>query len=153
VSAWPRPGPRAIAFVLVAALLLYFALLAGRAWWLLTSGRVVLVLLGIGVLLLPVVAAVLVAAEIRFGFATQRLGERLAAEGGLPADDLPRRPSGRVDRAAADEVFARRRAEAEAAPDDWRSWFRLGIAYDDAGDRGRAREALRRAIALAAADG
>jgi Flp pilus assembly protein TadD len=76
------------------------------------------------------------------------LGERLAAEGGLPADDLARRPSGRVERAAADEVFARRRAEAEAAPDDWRSWFRLGIAYDDAGDRRRAREAMRRAITL-----
>jgi cytochrome c-type biogenesis protein CcmH/NrfG len=81
--------------------------------------------------------------------ATQRLGEQLAAEGGLPADDLPRRPSGRVDRDAADAVFARRRAEAEAAPDDWRSWYRLGIAYDDAGDRRRAREAMRKAITLA----
>jgi Flp pilus assembly protein TadD len=36
----------------------------------------------------------------------------------------------------------------EDAPDDWRTWFRLGIAYDDAGDRRRAREAMRRAISL-----
>jgi hypothetical protein len=137
--------------VLVAVLVVYFVLTVQRAWTLLTSGSAVLALLGVGVLLLPVVGAVLVAAELRFGLASQRLGERLAAEGGLPADDLPRRPSGRVERAAADAVFARRRAEVEAAPEDWRSWFRLGVAYDDAGDRRRAREAMRRAIALAGA--
>jgi hypothetical protein len=134
--------------VLVAVLAAYFVMLGHRAWALLGSGEVVLVLLGLGVLLLPVVGGVLVVAELRFGLATQRLAERLAAEGGLPADDLPRRPSGRVERTAADEVFALRRAEAEAAPTDWRCWFRLGIAYDDAGDRRRAREAMRRAIAL-----
>lgn len=142
-------GVRVTVAVLVAVLAVYFVLLGHRAWALLTSGEVVLVALGVGVLLLPVVGAVLVVAELRFGLATQRLGEQLATEGGLPEDDLPRRPSGRVERAAADEVFARRRAEAEAAPDDWRSWFRLGIAYDDAGDRRRAREAMRKAITLA----
>jgi hypothetical protein len=142
---------RATVAVLVAVLLVYFVLTAQRAWTLLTSGSAVLALLGVGVLLLPVVGAVLVAAELRFGLATQRLGERLAAEGGLPVDDLPRRPSGRVERDAADAVFARRRAEVEAAPDDWRNWFRLGVAYDDAGDRRRAREAMRKAIALAGA--
>jgi len=136
--------------VLVAVLVVYFALLGQRGWVLLTSGEPVLAALGVGVLVLPLVGAVLVAAELRFGLATQRLGKQLAAEGGLPADDLPRRPSGRVDRDAADAVFARRRAEAEAAPDDWRSWYRLGIAYDDAGDRRRARDAMRKAIALAA---
>ncbi len=140
---------RAIVAVLVAVLVVYFVLLGHRAWVLLASGEALLVALGLGVLALPVVGAVLVVAELRFGLATQRLGERLAAEGGLPGDDLPRRPSGRVERAAADAVFARRRDEAEAAPDDWRTWFRLGVAYDDAGDRRRAREALRKAIALA----
>lgn len=136
--------------VLVAVLAVYFGLAGHRAWVLLRSGELVLMLLGLGVLLLPVVGAVLVGAELRFGLATQRLGERLADEGGLPADELPRRPSGRVDRDAADEVFARRRAETEAAPEDWRSWFRLGIAYDDAGDRRRARAAMRKAIDLGA---
>jgi hypothetical protein len=140
---------RAVVGVLAAVLVLYFVLTVGRAWALLSSGEPVLMLLGLGVLILPVVGAVLLVAELRFGLATQRLGERLAAEGGLPVDDLPRRPSGRVERAAADEAFVLRRAEAEAAPDDWRTWFRLGIAYDDAGDRRRAREALRKAITLA----
>jgi cytochrome c-type biogenesis protein CcmH/NrfG len=141
---------RIVVGMLVAVLVVYFVLLGHRGWVLLASGEPVLVALGVGVLVLPLVGAVLVAAELRFGVATQRLGEQLAAEGGLPADDLPRRPSGRVDRDAADAVFARRRAEAEAAPDDWRSWYRLGIAYEDAGDRRRAREAMRKAITLAA---
>ncbi len=140
---------RAVVGILAAVLVLYFVLTAQRAWALLTSGDVVLTLLGLGVLILPIVGAWLLVAELRFGLATQRLGERLAAEGGLPVDDLPRRPSGRVERAAADAAFATRQAEAEAAPDDWRTWFRLGIAYDDAGDRRRAREAMRKAIALA----
>jgi cytochrome c-type biogenesis protein CcmH/NrfG len=139
---------RATVGVLVAVLVVYFVLTAQRAWVLLSSGRPELVVFGLAVIALPIVAAVLVGAEVRFGLATQRLGERLAVEGGLPVDDLPRRPSGRVDRDAADAVFARRRAETEAAPEDWRTWFRLGIAYDDAGDRRRAREAMRKAIAL-----
>jgi Flp pilus assembly protein TadD len=36
----------------------------------------------------------------------------------------------------------------ESAEDDWSAWFRLGLAYDDAGDRRRARAAMRTAIRL-----
>lgn len=139
---------RVVVAVLVAVLGVYLVLLGWRGVLLLGSGSTVGVLLGVGVLGLPVVGAVLVAAELRFGAGSARLGRRLDAEGGLPVDDLPRRPSGRVDREAADAVFARRRTEVEAAPEDWRGWFRLAVAYDDAGDRRRARAALRRAIAL-----
>ncbi|MGT2424635.1 hypothetical protein [Amnibacterium kyonggiense] len=67
----------------------------------------------------------------------------------MPGADLPRRASGRVERAAADADFGPWADGAEAAPDDWRAWLRLGIAYDNAGDRRRARAAIRRAIALA----
>ena len=62
---------------------------------------------------------------------------------------LPRRPSGRVDRDAADAHFEVIRAEVEAAPEDWRGWYRLAHAYDLAGDRKRARSAMRHAIELA----
>jgi cytochrome c-type biogenesis protein CcmH/NrfG len=86
--------------------------------------------------------------EFRFGRRSTRLVRRLAAEGGLPSDDLPRRPSGRVDRAAADAVFDRYRDETLADPDEWRAWLRLGLAYDASGDRRRARAAVRRAISL-----
>lgn len=139
---------RAIAGVLVAVLVFYLLFVAQRGVMLVADGRWEFVLLGIGVLILPVIGVWIIVKEVQFGRATQRLGARLEAEGGLPADDLPRRPSGRVDRAAADGAFAARRADVEAAPQDWQPWFRLAMAYDDAGDRRRAREAMRRAIAL-----
>jgi len=93
--------------------------------------------------------------ELRFGWQTQTLGRRLAADGRLPDDsELPRRPSGRVDRDAADAHFEVIRAQVEAAPEDWRGWYRLAHAYDLAGDRKRARSAMRHAIELAgSADG
>jgi hypothetical protein len=40
-----------------------------------------------------------------------------------------------VERDAADALFERRKAEAEATRDDWRSWFRLATSYDAARDR------------------
>ena len=84
-----------------------------------------------------------VVAEMRFGLATERLAHRMEPDDEPP---LPRTPAGRVDRAAADERFALRRAEVEAAPDDWQGWYRLAEAYDEAGDRRRARAAMRTAI-------
>jgi Flp pilus assembly protein TadD len=40
------------------------------------------------------------------------------------------------------------RTRVEADPDSWARWFELAVAYDNAGDRKRARSAMRRAIAL-----
>ena len=108
------------------------------------------VLLGIGVLLLPIIGVVLVGYELRFGWQTQQLARQLAAQDLLPDDSaLPRRASGRIERDAADAHFETIRVEVEAAPDDWRGWYRLAHAYDLAGDRKRARSAMRRAIELA----
>ena len=141
---------RLIVGVLTAALVVYFWLLTDRALALLSSGSAAGIALGIGVLLLPVLGVVVVVFELRFGWQTQTLGRRLAADGGLPDDsELPRRPSGRVDRDAADAHFEVIRAQVEAAPEDWRGWYRLAHAYDLAGDRKRAREAMRQAIELA----
>jgi hypothetical protein len=140
---------RSTSLLLVAALVVYFVLLTGRAVALLRTGTAVGIGLGVGVFLLPVVGAWVVVATVRFGFRTEKLARRLDAEGGLPdTDDLPRMPSGRIRRDAADAWFEERRAEVEAAPDDWRAWFRLAHGYDIAGDRRRAREAMRRALEL-----
>lgn len=141
---------RLIVGLLVASLLVYFWLLTDRALALIASGSAAGVALGIGVLLLPVLGVVVVVFELRFGWQTQTLGRRLAADGGLPDDTaLPRRASGRVQRDAADAHFEVIRAQVEAAPHDWRGWYRLAHAYDLAGDRKRAREAMRQAIELA----
>lgn len=131
------------------ALMVYFVLLARTALALLRTGTPAAVALGIGVLLMPIVGVWATVATLRAGLAHQRLA-RLAAEDGMELDvaDLPRRRSGRIERDAADALFHRVRAEVEADPDDWRLWYRLARAYDYAGDRSRAREAMRKAVAL-----
>lgn len=137
------------ALALTAAVLLYIVLLAGRGVELLRTGAAVPMLLGIGVLLLPLLGVWAVVGTWRSGLRVQRLARRLDGEGGFPdVSCLPRRPSGRVDRDAADAWFDERRAEAEADPDDWRRWYRLAYAYELAGDRRRARTTMRTAIAL-----
>ena len=137
-----------MAAVLVAVLVVYLALAGYRGVLLVASGDPLQVVLGVGVLLLPVVGAWVVWREVRFGFATQRLARDLDAAGHWPREQLPTTASGRPDRAAADALFEARRGEVEASPEDWQAWFRLALAYDDARDRRRARAAMRRAIAL-----
>lgn len=137
---------RRVVAVLVAALAIYFVIIGYRGVYLLGQPQLTLKVLGLAVLVLPLVGSWVVVAELRFGRATERLAAMLDASG-EPADDpLPRTSAGRVDRAAADALFERRRDEAQAAPEDWRSWYRLALAYDLAGDRRRAREAMRTAI-------
>jgi cytochrome c-type biogenesis protein CcmH/NrfG len=134
--------------VLAVALVGYLLLLGQRGVLLVRTGNPVAVGLGVGVLVLPLLGAWALVRELRFGVRTEAMGRRLAAEGALPPDDLPRRPSGRVERAAADAAFPAARAQVEERPQDWRAWFRLGLAYDAAGDRRRARAALRHAADL-----
>jgi hypothetical protein len=142
-----RTNPLAIVAVLVGALAAYFALIGWRGLYLLGQNGWTLKLLGAAVLVLPLIGVWVVVAEMRFGLASQRLAERMIAAGeSMELPELPRRHSGRVDRTAADTWFETRRAEVEAAPEDWHGWFRLAQAYDLAGDRKRAREALRTAI-------
>lgn len=117
---------------------------------LLRSGDLVQVGVGVGVVLLVVVGVVLVVGEVRLGAASARLARRLEAEGGLPYDPpgLTRTASGRLEKADADAVFEARRVDVEAAPDDWRAWWRLAAAYGDARDPRRGRRAMRRAVSL-----
>jgi len=134
--------------LLVVILVFYAVLIGAKGVAFVASGEPVAVVLGIGVLVLPVLGLALVWREITFGRRSAELAAALEAEGGLPLDDLPRRPSGRVERTAADEAFGARQAEVEAEPQSWQAWYRLALAYDDAGDRTRARSAVRRAIEL-----
>ncbi|WGW13125.1 hypothetical protein LWF01_04945 [Saxibacter everestensis] len=134
--------------LLVALLLFYLVLTAQRGWLLLSADQPLSKGLGAALLLLPVVGVWALCRELMFGAATERLAGQLAAEGGLPPDELPRTPGGRIVRAAADAEFEKYQQEAEAAPDDWRSWFRLSCAYDVSGDRKRARSTMRQAVAM-----
>jgi cytochrome c-type biogenesis protein CcmH/NrfG len=139
---------RRMAVVMAVLLGVYLVFAASRGVDFIRAGGVVPVLLGIAVLVLPLIGLWMLVREWRFGQATQALGAELARRDELPVDDLPRRPSGRPVREAADARFAEVRARVEADPESWERWFELAVAYDASGDRKRARSAMRRSIAL-----
>jgi hypothetical protein len=138
---------RRIAYALLAALAFYVALSAYRGWQLASDGGWVAVVLGASVIAVAALGLWIIWREVRFGLDAQALGRALGEEGGLP-EALPRLPSGRPDRAAADREYEVRRIEVERSPQDWRAWYRLALAYGAAGDSKQGRAAMRRAIAL-----
>ncbi|MFC8274889.1 hypothetical protein ACFUJR_20600 [Streptomyces sp. NPDC057271] len=133
---------------LATALVLVFGVVAMEGVLLLLTGEPLAMAMGAVAFLLPGVGGWFLWKNTAFARNAQRLARELEAEGGLPLDELRRTAGGRIDRESADEVFAKRRAETEDAPDDWRCWFRLAVAYHDARDTPRARKAMQRAIAL-----
>jgi hypothetical protein len=139
---------RIAAAVMAAFLVLYLLLVIQLAVRLISLDEPIGKGLGIALIVLPLVGFWALAVELLFGFRSVRLGRVLSAEGQDPLGDLPRRPSGRVDRSAADAVFDQCKAEAEVAPERWESWYRLGLAYDACGDRRRARAVIRKAITM-----
>ncbi|WP_035282096.1 tetratricopeptide repeat protein [Brevibacterium album] len=134
--------------VVTAGLVLYLVFTAQRGWIMLTDDSLIAKALGLALFALPVIGAWALFRELLFGTRTEQLAGILESEGGLPPDTLPRTPGGRIVREAADAEFEKYRAEAEAAPEDWRSWFRLSCAYDASGDRKNARATMRRAIRM-----
>jgi cytochrome c-type biogenesis protein CcmH/NrfG len=141
---------RLMYLLLSTLLVVYFVLVGHRGVVLIQEGTWITVPFGLAVLVLPGLGAWFLWHSTRFAQQANRLARELEAEGGLPVDDLPRTPSGRIDQAAADAAFARWQAETEASPQDWRCWFRLAVAYHDARDTPRARKAMRHAIELRA---
>ena len=136
------------AILMAVVLALYLVLVAQTAFRLLGVDEPIAKVLGIALLVLPLLGCWALVVELLFGIRSGRLAQLLAAESALPDDDLPRRASGRPDRAAADLQFPTYQRAVEAEPESWRAWFRLGMAYDASGDRRRARQSIRRAIEL-----
>ncbi|MFJ6747651.1 hypothetical protein ACIQNI_05535 [Streptomyces sp. NPDC091266] len=135
-------------FVLAAVLVVYFVLVGSRGILLIEQGTLLTGAFGVAVLVLPFIGLWFLWHTTQFARKAGILSRELESEGGLPVDELRRTPGGRIDRDSADEVFAKRQAETEDAPGDWRTWFRLAVAYHDARDTPRARKAMQRAISL-----
>jgi hypothetical protein len=135
-------------FVVSAALLLGCLVIVATGVQLMSTGNALAVGIGISAEVLVVLGVWFLWKTFRFGRRSGVLARELEAEGALPVDELDRTAGGRIDRDSADSVFARRQAETEAAPDDWRAWFRLAVAYADARDTPRARKAMQHAIKL-----
>lgn len=126
----------------------YLILLGMRSVELIRTGQWAPMALGIAVLLLPAIGLWALVREWRFGQQIEQMADELAAAGRLPVDDLPRMPSGRVQRDAADQRFADAAAQLDEDRTDWRRWYLVAEAYDTAGDRKRARAAMREAVRL-----
>jgi len=138
--------------IVMSVLLVLYMWAAGfQAWLMISTGDPLVAVMGCALIVFPLIGVWALSREILFGIRSSRLAKRLDNDGELvtPLDNLPTRPSGRPERAAADALFPDFAAQVDAHPDDWRAWFRLGLAYDASGDRRRARGAIRRAIALA----
>ncbi|MFE6751700.1 hypothetical protein ACFVGM_38105 [Kitasatospora purpeofusca] len=140
-------------FVLSGVLALVALICVGEGVQLVATGKPLGIGLGLCAFVIPVIGIWFLRQTVRFGRDSERLARELEAEGGLPVDELERTEGGRIDRASADAVFTRRKAEAEAAPGDWRVFFRLAVAYADAGDVPRARRTMQHAIKLHRATG
>lgn len=131
---------------MAAALLLYIVVVGHRAVAFLLSGDPVAIAMGVAAFVLPVIAVWGLGRELWFGARAEKLGRRLDGEGGLPEEPVSALPSGRIVREDADALFPAYRDAVSEQPDDWRAWYRLALAYDAAGDRRRARGAVREAI-------
>ncbi|NUU50924.1 MULTISPECIES: tetratricopeptide repeat protein [Curtobacterium] len=130
-------------------LVLYIVLVGQRAVAFIATGIPIGIGIGVALFVVAAIGAVLLVLELRFGFRITRLGARLEREGGAPDDVVDVRPSGRPARDAADDLFPRYKEAVEQDPADWRGWYRLGVVYDAAGDRKRARAAMREALTRA----
>jgi len=131
------------------ALVVYFFLLGRIALAFIASAEPAAIGLGAALLIMPVIGIWVLVSTLRAGFTHQRLGRIVKDEGmELDVSSLPRMASGRIEREAADALFATVRDELEQDPDNWRRWYRLARAYDYAGDRSRAREAMKKAVEM-----
>lgn len=136
------------AIVMTGLLGVYLTLVWERSIALVNSPQPIAVAIGSLMLFLPVVAAWGIFLELRFGLRIEKLGEILKRENAWPRFEFELRPSGRPTRESAEVIFGKYQKLVENDESNWKVWFALGLAYDAAGDRARARKAMRRAIAL-----
>lgn len=132
-----------------ALVVVYLVLVADRSLALIGSGEPIGIAIGSLMFVLPAVAFWGILMELRFGLRIEKLGASLMKEGSWPSFPFETRPSGRPTKESAEAVFDDYRQKVEADEANWKAWFALGLAYDAAGDRARARKAMRQAIALA----
>jgi hypothetical protein len=132
--------------------LIYTGLLANTAITLLLLEEPLAKFMGALILIFPILAIWVTIREFIFGTQIEKLANKIEREGKWPHFDFELRPSGRPTRESADRVFAAFAKGAEEHPEDFMAWFSLGLAYDAAGDRKRARASMRKALKLFAAN-
>ncbi len=130
---------RRIALILAAVLSVYLIFAALRGIDLIKTNDPAVQALGVAVLVLPILGAILVIREIRFGKLSYQMGQDID-ESYLPPADIP-----------ADEKNANLVAAIDRARDDmsnWQAWYSVALAYDLMNERKLAREAMRYSVEL-----
>ncbi len=139
-------GAKLGAFATTGLVLVYVAILGQHGLLLVSSGDPLQIVFGALILVFPVIAIFSIYREFKFGIAVEKLAKSLETKNEWPMFSFELRPSGRPTKESARLEFERVRKLTEADPDNWKSWFALGLTYDAAGDRPRARAAMREAI-------
>ncbi|MEV7631100.1 hypothetical protein AB0N64_01700 [Microbacterium sp. NPDC089318] len=134
--------------VMGAALLLYVVIAGWLAVMFLRVATPVSIGMAVGLIVIAPIGAWALVRELTFGFAADRLGRTLDAEGGMPEAPDQLTPSGRLMRDDIEPFVARYRSAADVDPGDWRARYRLGVVQDAAGRRKDARASIREAIRL-----
>ncbi len=120
-------NPRALAWIMAVAVAVYLVVLGQLALRFIGTGDAVGVALGLAILAFPLLGAWVLWREMRFGYTMQRVAAAWQQYGldpqGFTYEDCL--------------------AALEQEPDSWARWFELGLAYERAGDRRRARAAMR----------
>ncbi|GAA1415539.1 hypothetical protein AUR04nite_21340 [Glutamicibacter uratoxydans] len=124
---------------------LYIAMAFNQAFRFISTGVPQAQIMGVAIFVVPAFAVWILIREVLFGLRTEKMGKTLAELGELPKD-LPRMPSGRFVREAADADFPNHQRDVEEHPESWKSWYRLALAYEASGDKKRARSSMRTAI-------
>jgi len=133
----------------VGGILILFALYIGmaftQAFRFMGTDSLTAKIMGVAILVVPAFGVWILIREVLFGLRTEAMGKILATLGELP-EDLPRMPSGRFVREAADADFPNHQRDVEENPESWKSWYRLALAYEACGDMRRARNSMRTSI-------
>ena len=137
--------------VMGAGLLIYLLVAIWLSVMFIIAGTPASIGMGIALILLAPIGAWALIRELMFGFAADKLGRALDAEGGMPAAPDQLMPSGRLLPADADRLVTEYSTSADEQPADWRARYRLGVVQDAAGRRKDARSSIREAIRLSRA--
>jgi len=144
-----RPVTKRIGVAIMSVTLLIFMIVLGIwAWGLIQTGEPVPIGVGVVLVIIGLLGLTVLYKELSFASRASKLGDRLEAQGAFPTEKLDSMPSGRFYQEDGDKLFEKYAEEVKSSPEDWSAWFKLGLAYDAAGDRKRGLKAVRRAIEL-----
>ena len=128
-----------ISLILTAILLVYLGFTVLRGLDFLKVDDPAVQALGIAVLILPILGAILVYREIKFGKLSYLMGQTISDDY-LPTNDLTDEQKR--------EYLDRAIEQAKTQMQSWQAWYSVALAYDLLKERKLAREAMKYSVEL-----